>query len=321
MNLSHKLFEEFCFQDLAIQMLSSSIKKNHIAPAYLFTGPQGVGQKEIALRFLEGIVIMGSKNLNREKIRKRIESGNHPDLYKIEPTYSIKGKLINQSIYESENFNSHAIAQIRLEQIKNLKYFLNQKPIESKLSMVLLENVEELNESAANALLKTLEEPINGLLILISSRPEQLLVTIKSRCQIIPFKPLSNTLLQKNLNQDTLSQTFAAYKKELLVLSNGSPDLLEKILSSLEEIPDNIWSHLENLPTEPLAALELAKKITDNISPDKQLFLIDWMQQYYWEKEMEVKKVKRLEKLKMQLKSYINQRIAWEIALIDISMQ
>ncbi len=318
MNVHEILFEEFNYQSLATQILAASISKNHIAPAYLFTGPKGVGQKEIAFRFLEGILTHCSSNFSQRNLRNRIKSGNHPDFFQIEPTYLYQGKLINQSIHKNENHKSHAIAQIRLEQIKSLKEFLNKKPIEGALSMVLLEDVEALNESASNALLKTLEEPINGLLILISSRPEKLLTTIKSRCQIIPFKPLNSTLLKKHLNEYTVKESLLNHERELLVISNGSPDLLKKILTNLEEIPDEIWSNIKSPPKEPLGALELAKSITDNLSPESQILLIDWMQQYYWEKEFDAKRIKRLEKLKIQLKSYINQRIAWEIALLEI---
>ena len=321
MNSDANLFEEFSYQNLATQILSASIKKNHIAPAYLFTGPKGVGQKKIALRFLEGILNKESRNSKKRNIRNRIESGNHPDCYQIEPTYLYQGKLINQSIYENENYKSNTLPQIRLEQIKSLKNFLTKKPIEGKLSMALLEDVDAINEAAANALLKTLEEPINGLLILISSRPEQLLSTIKSRCQIIPFKPLDNGLLKNNLSQYSLSETILTNQRELLELSNGSPAQLEKILKNLEEIPDSIWSDVKNLPKEPLGALGLAKNIADSLSHEQQIFLIDWMQQYYWETEIDIIIIKRLEKLKIQLKSYINQRIAWEIALIEIISQ
>lgn len=318
MNTYAYLFEEFSNQNLATQILSASIRKNHIAPAYLFTGPKGVGQKKIAFRFLEGILNKESRNSNKRNIRNRIESGNHPDCFQIEPTYLYQGKLINQSIYENENYKSTILPQIRLEQIKSLKNFLNKKPIEGKLSMALLEDVDAINEAASNALLKTLEEPINGLLILISSRPEKLLSTIKSRCQIIPFKPLDNGLLKNNLSQYNLSETILTNQRELLELSNGSPAQLEKILKNLEEIPDSIWSDVKSLPKEPLGALGLAKNITDNLSHEQQILLIDWMEQYYWETELDIIIIKRLEKLKIQLKSYINQRIAWEIALIEI---
>ena len=67
--------------------------------------------------------------------------------------------------------------------------------------MVVIEDVENMAEAAGNALLKTLEEPGNSLLILITARPEKLLPTIHSRCQKIPFKYLDSDSLQKVLTK------------------------------------------------------------------------------------------------------------------------
>ena len=76
--------------------------------------------------------------------------------------------------------------------------------------------------------------------------------------------------------------------------------------------------HIGNYIGAIKPALDLAKDITDKLSHDKQILLIDWMQQYYWEKEIRSITVKKLEELKIQLKSYINQKIAWEITLLEI---
>ncbi len=308
------LFKEYSFQDLATQILFSSINKNQLAPAYLFTGPTGVGQKEIALRFLEGI---SSKKPSKKNTRRLLESGNHPDLYTIEPTYLHQGKLISKSLARSQNFESTIRAQIRLEQIKDLKKFLIKKPIESELSMVLIEDIDSINEAASNALLKTIEEPSNGLLILISSKPERLLETIKSRCQIIPFKPYNLEMLKKNIMENqSLAHLVNSDIEDLVYLSNGSPELLKSNLESLSVVPEKIWPKIKNLEDQnELGALSLAKEITENLNFEEQLVLINWMQQYYWRKKQDSKILKKLDTLRLQIKSYINPRIAWEVSL------
>ena len=68
--------------------------------------------------------------------------------------------------------------QIRLNQIKEIIEFLSKKPFESEKSIVIIEDIERINESASNALLKTLEETSSGLFILITQSPEKLLSTI-----------------------------------------------------------------------------------------------------------------------------------------------
>ena len=121
-----ELFDIYSDQELASEILSSSLQKEHLAPSYLFIGPKGVGQKEIALRFFEGIASKHSIDTNT---RRLLELGNHPDLYIVEPTYLHQGKLIPKSIAKKEAFKSHVKPQIRLEQIKDLKKFLAKKPI------------------------------------------------------------------------------------------------------------------------------------------------------------------------------------------------
>ena len=84
MNTYAHLFEEFSNQNLATQILSSSIRKNHIAPAYLFTGPKGVGQKKIALRFL-------NIYYNNLETRQKIDSPARSGLTQLLPKFNFSG--------------------------------------------------------------------------------------------------------------------------------------------------------------------------------------------------------------------------------------
>ncbi|WP_269622209.1 DNA polymerase III subunit delta' [Prochlorococcus marinus] len=317
MSNNYSLFEDFPHQPLATNILLASLKVNHIAPTYLFSGPKGVGQKEIAMRFFEGII---NKEENSIKTRRQLENMQHPDLLVIEPTYLYQGKIITQSIAKSENLSSHLSPQIRLDQIQEIKKFSTKKPIESTISMVLLEDVHLLNESASNALLKTIEEPTNAIFILISSMPDKLINTIKSRCQRIAFKPFSSEILKNTLDEysEKLDFDSKSIQEEIIALSQGSPELLIKNINLIKNIPKEILSKSVDLPKEQLKALMLAKNITDELNSEQQIWLIDWMQHFYWRKQLDINKIKRLEQLKTHLRSSINQKIAWEIALIDI---
>ncbi len=312
------LFEEYSYQDLATQIIYSSVKRNQLAPAYLFTGPKGVGQKEIAIRFFEAI---SSKDFSKKNNRKLLESYNHPDLYIIEPTYLHQGKLISKSVAKSENFQSNVKPQIRLEQIKDLKIFLSKKPIYSQLSMILMEDIDLMNESASNALLKTIEEPSNGVIILISSKPEMLLETIKSRCQVIPFKPYNlEILFSDKIIKDLIEKFDDNHINNLLSISNGSPQLLIKNLKTLLDIPENILNAVNSLHQDKtaLGALSLAKDVAEKINLEEQLVLINWMQHYYWNEKKDLKTITILDALRLQLQSYVSPRVAWEISLIHL---
>ena len=86
-------FKNIYGQELAIEILKSAISKQHISPAYLFSGPEGVGRRKTAKVFIKAIL---DRNLEKESTRRKIESNNHPDLLWIEPSYMVQGKSISQ---------------------------------------------------------------------------------------------------------------------------------------------------------------------------------------------------------------------------------
>ena len=303
-------------QKLAKELLDSSIKKGYIAPSYLFSGPKGVGQEEMAINFLSNLSNNYIKKLGR---KERLQKFNHPDLLWIEPTFIHENKQIKESIAKSQGISNKSSSKIRLEQIKEIKRFLANKPIESSHGMIVIEDAEKMNESASNALLKTLEEPMNGLIILISSQTEKLLSTIKSRCQEIPFKGLGYKSMKKEFKQYTDISSILHYEEILLSLSNGSPKLLTENIEYFQEVPNTIFKSIEELSQNNLESLDLAKTITDELNLEYQLWLVKFLQQKYWDIDHNIIVLNRLDKLYKQISSSIQPRIAWEIALIELT--
>lgn len=181
-----ELFADVVGQPLAVQLLEAALAQQRLAPAYLFVGPPGVGQRLVVRRLLEGLC--GGPD---PALRRRIALDNHPDLLQVEPTYSDRGRLVPASKAREEGLQPKAPPQLRLEQVRELAGFLARPPLEAPRSLVLLDGLERLAEAPANALLKTLEEPGSGLLILLARSRDQLLSTIVSRCQCIRFRPLT----------------------------------------------------------------------------------------------------------------------------------
>lgn len=320
-NLSNELFSDLIGQTSAVSLLTAALRKHRIAPAYLFSGPHGVGRKIAALRFLEGVITGGEAIISQ---RRRLTNYNHPDLLWVEPTYLHQGKLIGQSLAQNQSISNRIPPQIRLEQIRDVKRFLSKQPVEANLGMVVIEDVETMAEGAANALLKTLEEPGNGLLILISARPERLLQTIHSRCQTIPFLRLNSSSLQEVIhqfeikNKEELSLPDNPERNELLNLANGSPGALIKHLETWNTIPSDLLSRMKELPGEPIEALSLARDLTQNLDVEQQIWLINWLQEHHWRKEHDSELLKRLEKLRSHLHSFVQPRLAWEVALLEM---
>ena len=313
-------FESIYGQDLAIQILNSAISKQHISTAYLFSGPEGVGRRKTAKIFIKTIL---DKNLAKENTKRKIESNNHPDLLWIEPSYMVQGKSISQEKAKSENISIKSPSQIRLNQIKEIIEFLGKKPLESKRSIVIIEDIERMNESASNALLKTLEEPKAGLFILITQRPEKLLPTIRSRCQIVPFIRLKDNEVNKIIQKSEIVQGFNEIPKEkineLISFSDGSPGRYLTNLQYWLEISSALKQKLEIKLTNQVEVLKLAKEITDELNIEQQLWLISFQQTRIWEKENNSNIIKKLEVLRKQLLTYVQPRLAWEVTLLEIS--
>lgn len=164
----------------------------------LFTGPDGVGKKQFALALAEAIVCRNAadgaacgecescrrrlefefpKSDDREAHRKVIFS-RHPDVGIVIP------------------YNRN----ILVDAIRDLEREANFRPYQASARVFIIENADKLNDEAANALLKTLEEPPpSSYIFLITSRPDRLLQTIRSRCQVIRFSPIPTVEISEHL--------------------------------------------------------------------------------------------------------------------------
>ena len=311
------LFEDLLGQTRAVALLEASLVKGRLAPAYLFAGPDGVGRRLAALRFLEGVLagLQGDAG-----IRRRLQEGNHPDLLWVEPTYQDKGQLVPASKAEELGLARRAAPQLRLEQIRDVSRFLSRRAVEARGCVVVLEDAEAMAEGAANALLKTLEEPGEGLLILIAATPEQLLTTIRSRCQQIPFTRLSSEQLAVVLERCG-EPAPTADPPELLELAAGSPGGLLRCRQAWAALPEGLAARLLDLAAaaEPLQALALARDLAEALDAEQQLWLLGWWQLALWRRQAPVAQLQRLELLRSQLRAYVQPRLAWEVALLELA--
>jgi DNA polymerase-3 subunit delta' len=135
---------------------------------------------------------------------------------------------------------------IKIDQIRRLTRELSYPPYESIMRVVVLEDVQTMRREAANSLLKTLEEPPeNNLLILIAEASQEILATLSSRCQIIPFSQLSiddtaTILVQQGIDFDSA--------RLLAGLSEGSPG---KALQFHKSEIIGLWRKLVSFLSDP----------------------------------------------------------------------
>lgn len=300
----------------AIELLTRSIVKQRLAPAYLFHGADGIGKSLAARCFIELIFTAGVDESEHGLIRQKLRQGNHPDVLWVAPTYSHQGKLLSTAEATAAGIKRKAPPQLRIEQIREIGRFLARPPLLSARSVVVIEQAQTMAEGAANALLKTLEEPGKATMILIASSGESLLPTIVSRCQQIPFQRLDRALMVEVLTK--LGKTEILDRSEILGLAQGSPGAAIAIWEQFQTLPTELLDHLTKLPLTRRQGLELAQQIDQELDSSEQLWLVDYLQYIYWQKYRTPRVIELLEQTRLQLLAYVQPRLVWECALLKI---
>ncbi|MCG8905662.1 DNA polymerase III subunit delta' [Pseudomonas sp. DP-17] len=185
------------------QQLSSRPRHAH---AYLLHGPAGIGKRVLADNLVHFLLCQhpeGGKACGQCKACLLLAAGTHPDFFLLEPEEPEK--------------------PIRVDQVRELVGFVVQTAQLGGRKVVLLEPAEAMNLNAANALLKSLEEPSGDtVLLLISHQPSRLLPTIKSRC-VQQACPQPTAEQARDWLANALPGESAEALDELLVLAGGSP--------------------------------------------------------------------------------------------------
>ena len=300
--------------------LNSIIKKKSFANGYIFYGAEGLGKKQTALLFIEEILKQFSTSGN---IKEKIISNNHPDYLIIEPTSLLEAKRSKSDNLEKTTKNISEI--IKISQIRNIKNFLGRKSINSEKKIILIINAHLLNEAASNCLLKTLEEPSNGIFILLTSKLNLLLDTITSRCQLIRFRCLSgnqiNSILKNYLDSSKIKISKNLEIEDLVNSANGSPGQLIKNIEIWNKLSDEIIRKLDSPINNIQEILELSKLISEQLEINQQLCLVNFIQTIWWRKIKNIYLIEKLENLKLYLRKNIHPRLAWEITFLKISME
>jgi len=184
-------------------MLEKNYETDKLSHAYLFEGPEHIGKRTLALKFCELVLNNSKKNVLE-----------NPDLMVLSPSDSDK--------------------QITVEKIRELEKVLGLYPYCSKYKIAIIEQAEKMNKAAANALLKTLEEPSKTtILILLSSNSKNMLDTIKSRCRRMKFLPVKKKLLEKFLENKVGKKSEA---KRIIEISGYRPGKIVEFLRHKEKI-------------------------------------------------------------------------------------
>ena len=308
-------FEPLLGQPQAIELLTRAVTQGRIAPAYLFAGAAGVGRSLAASCFAELLLARQPLEPISEGLRQRIRQRNHPDLLWVEPTYLHQGKFLSAAEAVELGIKRRSLPEIRLEQIREVARFLSRAPLEARRSVIVLEQADRMAEAAANGLLKTLEEPGQATLILIAPSPESLLPTLVSRCQRIPFYRLDRETIAQILMQ--VGQGEILNHPEILTLAQGSPGEAIVHWQQLQTVSIELLHAATAIPVSLKDALDLARQIVRSLDGETQLWLVDYLQQHYWQQQQPYY-LSLLENTRRMLLQYVQPQLVWEVTLMKM---
>jgi DNA polymerase III subunit delta' len=234
-------FSDIRDQGQATATLERAIGSGKVPHAYLFVGPSGVG-KRFSARILASALCCdgaGEKPCGVCFHCRKIASGTHPDV-RILAVPEDKRKIPIEAVREAEKW-------------------LSVSPHEARSKVLIVDPAEEMTEAAANAILKTLEEPRPGsFIVLVTAAASALLPTVRSRCQIVRFRPLDvrtvvDILAAEGIEPEVAEKAAAVCGGSLERAREHSGAELVELLEIVEEL---LTASSEKTPSRALKAAE-----------------------------------------------------------------
>ena len=309
-------------QQRATTHLRQAMQQDRLAHGLIFSGPDGVGKKATALALARAIFCGRQPNQGCDDCEDchLIEAGTHPN-------------LLIQDMARAREEKSSA-SQISISQIRRLRSDLALQGVRGRRKVAILEPAEKLTADAQNALLKTLEEPPAGcVLILVTSNADALLPTIRSRCQCILFSPLRPSHIAEILQKNGFASDEAT---RIAAIAGGSLQEADRLASEeSQEQSLHIREQLNNLGALSIPEIldfagELAsgkgEERRDRMALQGTIFL-DWARSRMVDAatrgdsegtRASLKILKRIHGTTRDLSHYANAQLTWESLLLDL---
>jgi DNA polymerase-3 subunit delta' len=238
--------------DAAIAEFEEALRSGRLHHAWLLVGPEGIGKATLAYRFARSALgegVQGDINDPGHLAFRKVASLAHPNLLLIRRSWVEKSKRYSQ--------------WIGVEEVRRLRAFLGHSAGEEGWRVVIVDRADELNQNAANALLKALEEPPpRTLFLLVSSAEGRLPITIRSRARTLRVSGLDEPDLEKAVRaalardgQEADAKTLAvalalsqgSVRRALELVSSAGIELYDEILEALGALPEIDGARLHRL--------------------------------------------------------------------------
>ena len=249
-----------------IMWLQTAVKTNHLGHAYLFHGEPAIGKRQTAIALTQ-LLHCEKPQLDSTpdacgtcRSCHQVEQAIHPDCLFIETE---DGQKQNP--------------KIKIDQIRAIEHLFIYRPLVGSHKVCLIDEADTMTTEAANALLKTLEDPPDHcLFLLVSSRPEHLLPTIRSRCIALRFSPLPVSDIDEFLRQHTSMEPSDA--KLVATFSEGRLGLA--LCLAPEELKVKLRQYWALLFGEHLTSATQVFDISESLVKSNQVpEAIQWFQQ------------------------------------------
>lgn len=262
--------------------LENSQKAGKLSHAYLFCGQEGTGKFELAIQWAKSV---GKIELEEEKIIQ----GQHPDVFIIQPQVEVqKGKT--------------KVKDISIEQVKNVVSELSLFAYQSAYKFLIINQANRMTLTAANSLLKIIEEPPQDtIIILITYNEDAILPTIRSRCQRIRFGLLSQTAIKEILQQEFPTVETETIEKAA-ELARGRIKIAEQYVENAEQL-EKIQNNLENFRKTLRTGLNRGFELAEAVIKDKQQLNQDLEEWSWYLSRFQIKLIKEKSDSRVQKKT------------------
>jgi len=244
--------------DAIVERFRATLACGRLASTYLFVGPDGVGKRLFALRLAQSLLCDAATEADLNACGqcdtcRQVSAGTHPDVIQVSRPADKNVLPVELFIGDHEHRMQHGLC-----------HDIALRPFSGRRKIAVIDDADLLNQEAANALLKTLEEPPPGaLLILIGTSASRQLPTIRSRSQIVRFQPLEGSVIADWLLRNEVVAD-RPQAETLAELADGSlAAAVELAESELYTFRDQLIEHLSAPVMDSARTAQMVSEFVD----------------------------------------------------------